>query len=163
MSTQEHNSAHPWRRLSGLVGLIGLCGVAAGCPGTLENPDRFQPIATSCALQIDVEADLLAARCGTTNCHVAGPSASAGLDLASANPMARLKDLPELSCTQRPLVSSANPRASVLLDRLKGTPSCGARMPLIGDPFTQQEIDCVEVWINQTLTGTNSSALEAAR
>lgn len=147
----------------GLVGLVGWGLVAAGCPGTLEDPDRFKPVATTCALQIDVETDLFAARCGTTNCHVAGPSASAGLDLASANPMARLKDLPELSCTQRPLVSSANPRASVLLDRLKGTPSCGARMPLTGEPFSQQEIDCVEVWINQTLTGTNSNALEAAR
>jgi hypothetical protein len=36
-------------------------------------------------------------------------------------------------------------------------------MPLTGDPLSQAEIDCVEVWINETLTGTNANALRAAR
>lgn len=160
METPAHPSAPPTR---GWTALLILGPLLLACPGALEDPDRFRPAAQTCTLQIDVETDILVARCGTTNCHVAGPSASAGLDLASADPMARMKDLPELSCTQRPLVSTTNIRASVLLDRLKATPSCGARMPLTGDPLSQAEIDCVEVWINETLTGTNASALRAAR
>jgi hypothetical protein len=134
---------------------------AWGCPGKLENPDRFK-LVTTCTLSIDVEADLLRPRCGTANCH-ATVNPSLGLDFEAPNLLDRITDVPEASCSGRALASSAVPRASVILDRVKATPTCGSRMPLIGEPFNQAEIDCLEVWLVDTFTPTTAQALEAAR
>jgi hypothetical protein len=44
------------------------------------------------------------------------------------------------------LLDPANPRASVIIQKVNGTHSCGADMP-IGGSLSDEDIDCLEEWI----------------
>jgi hypothetical protein len=63
--------------------------VATGCPGTLENPERFKG---GCP---DVPAEILGKKCGTAFCHDATTKQSQ-LDLVSSGVATRVKNVPVL-------------------------------------------------------------------
>jgi hypothetical protein len=45
-----------------------------------------------------------------------------------------------------PYITKANPAGGLLLMKLKASPSCGDRMPTLGDYLTATEIDCIQRW-----------------
>jgi hypothetical protein len=54
-----------------------------------------------------------------------------------------------VSCSgEGPLLDPENPRQSVIIQKVLGTASCGAPMPLgTGGPLTDDDISCLEEWI----------------
>lgn len=127
--------------------------LAGACAGGLDDPDRFRDggVSLTCPDGYDVEAELLAPRCGVAGCHAA-VSPQAGLDLLTAGARARMLGSPATSsCLGAPLVDSASPEQSVLYLKVAGT-QCGARMPSLGDPLSATEIECLRLWIAGTST-----------
>jgi hypothetical protein len=125
-------------------------GVAslAGCPPGLEHPERFQ---TGCPADFSVET-LLRDRCSRASCHGAGDGAAAGLDLSSAGAFERMFGRRSDACDQL-LISPDGPAQSLLVQKLDGSTTCGARMPL-GDPaLSDTELLCVEQWITAGIPG----------
>lgn len=118
----------------------------AGCPGTIDDQERFKKkrdagVVAECP---DVPA-ALASRCGGKACH--GPSEpAAALDLVTLGVEDRLVGRPAQSCAGT-LADPERPEDSVLYVKLTDAPSCGARMPLGGEPFSAEEIACVAAWI----------------
>jgi hypothetical protein len=134
--------------------LLTISVVAFGCPGSLDDPDRFIAgrNAPRCRLNLDVRADIFAMRCGSTNCHE-GPEAVGLVDLTTSDGLAmRLLDVPS-SCQNKPLVDTSSSGASYLLEKLDPAPACGQQMP-IGQPLLNaQERECVHAFINTMIAG----------
>ena len=136
------------RRISIVIAALAGAGGAllAGCPGSLDDPDRFRDGgATVDAACFDPPVDLFPQRCGTSGCHNASMPAQ-GLDLVSADVASRLVGVMSTECAGV-LADPNDARASMLVRKLGGDPPCGARMPLVGDKLGDEEIDCVVAWI----------------
>lgn len=138
-----------WRpSLLGAVVMVsaaaGLVVGAAGCPGVLDDPDRFRGDFCS-----DIETELFPQKCSSGDCHDA-IEPEAMLDLQSPGVAARLVGITgqgEECFMQGTLVIAGNAEGSLLYQKLNDTQPCGARMPFIGDALTEQEIGCVATWI----------------
>ncbi|MDQ3037277.1 MAG: hypothetical protein M3Y87_33090 [Myxococcota bacterium] len=127
-------------------------GGLAGCPGRLENPERFglgtsdSGVASDAGSSDGVPA-VFAAKCAGSGCHGATSPALA-LDLVSDGVAERVLDVPAVGCASRLLVDSADPSASFLLEKVTETaPECGGRMPLLADPLTSAEQEEIRTWI----------------
>ncbi|AUX20523.1 hypothetical protein SOCEGT47_009950 [Sorangium cellulosum] len=121
----------------------------AGCPGTIDDPWRFErpdggPGEGGSAACADVPATFVE-RCGGQSCHGPGEPAAA-LDLVTLGVEARVAGVPAQSCAGV-LADPARPEDSVLYVKLTDAPSCGARMPLGGAPYSPEELACVAAWI----------------
>ena len=128
-----------------------------GCPGSLENPERFTGGggpggAGACP---DIEAELFPQKCTDgTNCHTADFEA-AGLDLETPGIGDRIVGAPATAtgCMGMPMADPSDPTGSIIYNVLTDE-SCSTfgQMPFGADPLSQAEIDCVEEWIT-TLEG----------
>jgi hypothetical protein len=133
-----------------VVSLVGL----AGCPGTLGfdpnaggNPDGSIPM--SCTT-----LDSVLTKC-TASCHnPAGQATFADLDLMSDGVATRLVDVPATTggtgmCSGKGnlLDKTTLPATGILIDKIKGTQTCGGRMPL-GGSLSSAETDCLQAWAN---------------
>jgi hypothetical protein len=121
---------------------------AAGCPGVLEDPDRFR--AGAC---LDVENEMFPRRCSTSGCHTAMEPAGM-LDLQSPGVVERLIGAPAEGeecggVVATPLLVPGNPEGSLLYQKLGDAPPCGAKMPFTGAGLTEVEIACVAQWIRR--------------
>jgi hypothetical protein len=140
---------------------FALCAVLGawltGCPGDLQNPERFgdggsQPPGDSgdsggggtCPAGTDVE-QVIAAHCAS--CH-GGAAPQNGLDLSS-NIAAHTAGVSS-SCMGLPYVAPGDPDGSFLLQKMTAqTPACGGHMPpspLMG--LSADEAACVRAWIS---------------
>jgi hypothetical protein len=131
-----------------------LVGVLTACPGSLEDPERFDtpitpgvgdagsssPSALSCG---NVESDLLAKRCATAGCHDSTSSA-AGLDLGAGS-RERLTGK-AASGGAGVLIAPNDAAASILYQKVTASPPFGGRMPF-GAPLEESEMDCLRRWI----------------
>jgi hypothetical protein len=115
------------------LALLGL----AGCPGRLEDPERF--FGGDGGLCGDVAATLFSPRCGATSCH-GGDSPAAGLDLSSPGLAARLA-VGRSSCGSAPL-------RTYVLEKVQPGPTCGSRMPLGGVALTASELNCIQSFLS---------------
>ena len=124
--------------------LLLLLPFIAGCPGRLEDPERFEGGATGpCTL--DVERTLLPTSCGGGGCH--GANAPAGkLDLESPGVAQRLVDITS-ECEGKPLVGAGS---SYFLEKVHANPTCGAQMP-VGTPLTEYERACLEQYVQELM------------
>jgi len=123
----------------------------AGCPGTLEDPDRFLDgqIPFTCP---DLPGELFPKSCGGKICHE-GSMAAAKLDLVSPGVVTRLVDQKGQACPGL-LVDPNLPESSLLYQKLLPLPACGSPMPLGKPALTIDELQCVRDWIStQTPTG----------
>lgn len=125
----------------------------AGCPGRIEHPEDF--LTPRCAINLDVERDILANRCGYSGCHGAN-NPSAGLDLVSPGMAARLVNVPARTCENQTRVVPDNVNAGYLIVKLHVAPPCGDQMPVGGAPLSNQEIECVAAWA--AALGSDASA-----
>ncbi|WP_106390773.1 nucleotide-binding protein [Enhygromyxa salina] len=101
------------------------------------------------ALECDIP-QLFADRCGGSTCHGAGESTAAGLDLTTPGVEDRVSSMPGMSCVGV-LANPAVPEQSLLYEKVAGAPSCGAPMPVNGDPLTEDELACMRDWISGLL------------
>jgi hypothetical protein len=46
------------------------------------------------------------------------------------------------------LAANSSPATGLFLDKLRPSPPCGSRMPVIGSILTAPEMDCVQTWAN---------------
>lgn len=115
-----------------------------GCPGELENPERFIDggIPQVCP---DIYKDVFLKRCAGSICHE-GANAAAGLDLIAPDVEKRLVDVPGRDC-QGLLVDPVLPETSLLYDKLLPLPNCGSPMPIGKPALTGFELECVREWI----------------
>ncbi|MBF5044437.1 hypothetical protein FGE12_18705 [Aggregicoccus sp. 17bor-14] len=130
-----------------LLGVAPLLLLAtAGCPGRLEDPERFGGDAVgTCTL--DVEKTLLPTSCGGGGCHGASKPA-ANLDLESQGVGRRLVGVPS-ACGGKPLVSAGT---SYFLEKLEPDPECGAQMP-VGAELSAYERGCLAQYVQGLLDG----------
>jgi hypothetical protein len=101
-----------------------------------------------------------AQRCGDPSCHGAG---STKLDLVSPGVRARLLDrpsLPDLPCAGGVYIATDG-APSLMLDKLREAPSCGAPMPPSG-VLKKHERDCLTQWLHSLgATDVDASELDA--
>jgi hypothetical protein len=117
-----------------------------GCNGEPEANDEAQPVEE---LQCEIPK-LFEDHCGGGICHSDGESTAAGLDLTSPGVEQRVSGVSGAGCTGI-LADPAHPEASLLYTKVSDAPSCGARMPLNGDPLTEDELSCMRDWISGLL------------
>lgn len=115
-----------------------------GCPGELENPERFLDggAGETCP---DIYNDIFVKRCAGSICHE-GANAAAGLDLVAPDVESRLVDVQGRDCKGL-LVDPVLPETSLLYDKLLPLPNCGSPMPIGKPALSGFELECVREWI----------------
>lgn len=147
-----------WVMRKGIAAVPALASIAAvamlaGCPGTLDDQEKF--LAPRCT---DVPT-MFAQRCTVASgCHTAADMAGQ-LDLESPDLASRVVGVASTAaCAGRVLADPADPEGSVIYFKLEPAPSCGSKMPLIGTPLSDFEIECVRLWIMGLTPGTPTGA-----
>jgi hypothetical protein len=166
----------PIRLNRGLIAPILLVAANVGCPGTLEDPERFleagagQPApqgempgeeggasvdAGNCP---DVPQAVFIPNCTGASCHNAKDKAQ-GLDLQSPGVGARLVGA---AATEGPglIIDPSSPSNSVLYKKLTANPPFGARMPL-GSMLDDATVACVLAWITEQASSGGSADPDA--
>ncbi len=136
-----------------LVVAIAAVGALAGCPGSLEDPARFDSefgigdagTGGSSPACPDIPT-FLATTCGTAGCHSAA-SPQQNLDLVSPDVLTRLSGQ---SAMEGPglLIDTSDPASSVLYLKMVSPPPFGSLMPLGGTPVSAANLACVLGWIS---------------
>ncbi len=140
------------------ISLLGAMLACTGCPGTLQDPARFETDAGfesggeqqtdggpdgGCP---DVPNGIFQTSCATAICHSATVKQQ-GLDLASPNVASRLVGV---CATEGPgmLIDPANPSQSVIYTKITAMPPFGARMPFGQTALGDATIACVLAWVS---------------
>jgi hypothetical protein len=85
-------------------------------------------------------------KCNGGGCHGDG-SAFGNFAASEEDALAVVDEDAIATCSgEGPLIDPANPRQSVIMQKVLGTATCGSPMPL-GIPLEDSEIDCIEEWI----------------
>jgi hypothetical protein len=121
--------------------------------GCNETPEIEPPPAED-DLQCDIPK-LFEDHCGGGICHSDGESTAAGLDLTSPGVEQRVSNVAGAGCMGI-LADPANPEGSLLYTKVSDAPTCGTRMPLNGDPLTEDQLSCMRDWISGLLPPENS-------
>ena len=145
-----------WAVSCGLMSIVLL-----GCPGTLDRGVGVDGMGGSTG-NAGCEAAVFASACA--GCHTMS-GGSAGLDLQSANPGARLLGIPSSTdstngsaCPGKTLLdANSNPATGFFIDKITpGTsPLCGSAMP-IGPALSSDQVTCLKTWA--TSVTSNSQA-----
>lgn len=99
----------------------------------------------------DLQASVFTPTCAVSGCHTgpAGNALPAGMDLTNAN--ASFANLVGIASLQQPAllrVAAGDPDNSYLVQKIEGTASSGARMPLGGGVLDQALVDDIRQWIS---------------
>jgi hypothetical protein len=119
----------------------GTTGGGGGTPAAIPNLQ-----ATFTSIQDNVFTPIC------TACHV-GATAPQGLRLDAANSYALLVGVASTGQPSTLRVAPGNPGASLLIQKLEGTATVGARMPLNGTPLIQSDINIIRQWITDGAQG----------
>jgi hypothetical protein len=124
--------------------------LVSGCPGSLDDPDRFKgPSAAECGNRVE---EIFKTTCSTAGCH-SGVEPAQGLDLESPGVASRLVGVaPKGVGCPGVLVDPKHPTESLLYGKLTPLPPCGVPMPFGKTRLTNQDIGCVRTWI-ESLAG----------
>jgi hypothetical protein len=134
----------------------------AACAGDLKDPERFSKLikAQDAGQQADASSgtghdsgvkgapacvvQAFQSTCGTAACHAAGAQQ---VDLISNGVAGRLLDQPakNAKCKGRTLVATDG-SASLLVQKLSGTPPCGEAMPE-GKTIAAKDKQCLFDWV----------------
>jgi hypothetical protein len=120
---------------------LAIAGVAAGCAGELDDPERFADCPPGLVEQV------FQAQCGT--CH-SGPTPEGALDLAGPGVGDRVMGITSGTalCEGLLLVDPAG-GSHLLLDKLSENPPCGGRMPFGQAALPGTAVECVRRWIDE--------------
>jgi hypothetical protein len=146
MSTERRRAKLPF--LACAAGVVGLTANLLGCPGTLDDPSRFEGAlaADSMAPCHDVVSTVFTARCALGGCHTTMTMAGS-LDLEAPHLYQRLDGVPASSGPGVLIDPSGDPGHSVLYEKLTSSPPFGAQMPLAGPLLDPSTLACVAAWI----------------
>lgn len=163
------------RTLALAAGVAAILGLTLGCPGRLDDPDRFLTQgsgggsggvggggsggsggsggggsggAAGCSPQ-NVEATVIVPSCGINGCH--GPTDAAGghIDLQSAGIADRIR----MGTAGASVQCMGRTFASLFYDKIRKDPQvCGTRMPQ-GIPLPLAEITCIKAYLDIVLDG----------
>ena len=114
-------------------------GNGSGLPPRLP-PGAFGPNYS------EIQANVLVPNCATTGCHL-GAGAPQGLRLDDANSYGLLVGVASSEASSILRVAPGNPDSSYLIQKLEGTASVGAQMPLNAPSIEQASIDVIRQWI----------------
>jgi hypothetical protein len=169
-SGSDRQTVQRW--LLGGLGVLGFGGLLllAGCPGNLEDPQRFEGAATDTGPAVpSCLTTIFNGRCGTSVCH-SGSAPGGDLDLLSPGVASRLINVTAdhaqvdmdggTTCVSDKYVDTQNPAASWLLLKLNGGQgTCGLAMPETPPSLTTTQLQCVSDWINSVAAdaGTTES------
>jgi hypothetical protein len=133
----------------------------SGCPGSLDDPDRFrmptcggvgQPVCNTTTstlppTTLEVQTYNLKPKCGFAGCH-AGAVPGGQLDLEKPNLEARLRASTSTTviCNGRPMLTPGSPDTSLMWTKLADLPPCGTKMPQVGT-LTADETAKLRRWI----------------
>lgn len=119
--------------------------VVAGCPGSLDSPERFKGASLAeCGKRVE---EIFSTTCSTSGCH-SDVEPAQGLDLKSPDVESRLVGIPPkgVGCPGV-LVDPKHPTQSLLYGKLLGTPPCGVPMPFGKGRLSAADVGCVKNWI----------------
>jgi hypothetical protein len=139
------NRSRFFRTMLPLLTIAGAsCFIFLGCPGELENPERFIDggFPQTCP---DITTELFVKSCAGSICHE-GANPAAGLDLIAPNVESRLVNIAGRDCPGL-LVDPVLPEASLLYEKLLPLPACGSPMPVGKPALNGFELECVREWI----------------
>ena len=97
-----------------------------------------------------------------TTCH-AGAAAPNGLRLEEGMSHAMLVNVPSLEVPALLRVEPGNPDDSYLVQKIEGTAAVGGRMPLGGQPLSQETIAAIRQWITDGAVASAAVTASAAR
>ena len=125
---------------------VALAVPLAGCPGSLDDPSRFDgQFGDGGGGGCPDTPTFLASTCTAVGCHNTTTLAG-GLDLASPGVFGRLSGKKAMGGPGL-LIDPTNPSASVLYTKLGTPPPFLSRMPLVGTPLSSAQAACVLAWI----------------
>ena len=128
--------------VSSLVSLfVASCsgGDGSGLPPRLP-PGAFGPNFS------EIQANIFTPNCATTGCHL-GAGAPQGLRLDDANSFGMLVGVASSQASSLLRVAAGDPDNSYLIQKLEGSASVGAQMPLNAPALEQSTIDVIRQWI----------------
>jgi hypothetical protein len=94
----------------------------------------------------EIQANIFVPNCATTGCHL-GAGAPQGLRLDDANSYGMLVGVPSSQSGSKLRVAPGDADNSYLIQKLEGTASVGAQMPLNAPPIEQVSIDVIRQWV----------------
>lgn len=142
------------------LAVCGMC-VLGACAGSGEGLDEngrpVDDVEAPPAASFDaVQEQVFTPFC--TGCH-SGATAPLGLRLDAGFSYALLINTPSIEAPELNRVLPGNPDASYLVQKIEGTASFGARMPLNQPPLSPDLIALVRQWIAQGATATASATM----
>ena len=128
--------------LPSILAAIAVSGCDGGNGSGLEAPPPLQASFSS------IQANVFTPSCATSGCH-RGASAPRGLRLDEAVSYAMLVNVASSEDPGVLRVAPGNPGASYLVQKLEGSASVGAQMPLNAAPLPQATLDVIRQWITE--------------
>jgi hypothetical protein len=128
----------------------------SGCPGSLDDPDRFfpcggegEPVCTTSTSTVPPLDEVFRPRCGLVGCH-GGALPQSDLDLASIGIETRLvgRTSSTSACIGRTYVVAGAPEQSLIWQKItQNPPPCGTSVMPPTAPLSASEQDLVRAWI----------------
>ena len=109
-------------------------------------PPRLPP-GTFGANFSEIQSNIFVPNCATTGCHL-GAGAPQRLRLDDANSYGMLVGVPSSESSSTLRVAPGDPDNSYLIQKLEGSASVGAQMPLGAPALEQASIDVIRQWIS---------------
>lgn len=143
-----------------------LLAAPAGCPGTLNDPERFLDQEGGSASgggssgggTCDAPDMIFAGTCAVAGCHTASSAATAGnldlTDLTPANVAQRLINVPASGMMSVLRINTADPAQSALITKLSSPPPFGLQMPYGGSMLSANQIQCITSWVDAQAAST---------
>lgn len=131
------------------LGALALAACSGGSGGNNANDDTGNsnpPPSTFNPVFSEVQSNVFTPSCAVSGCHT-GASAPQGLRLDEANSYGLLVSQPSSEVPGTLRVAPGDPDNSYLIQKLEGTASVGAQMPLNQTPLPQSTIDIIRQWI----------------
>ena len=142
--------------------LLAACGGGGGDGGGGGGPPPTPPPPPPPSIEptlASIQDNVFSPIC--TTCH-AGAAAPNGLRLEEGMSHAMLVNVPSLEVPALLRVEPGNPDDSYLVQKIEGTAAVGGRMPLGGQPLSQETIDAIRQWITDGAIATTAATASMA-
>lgn len=110
----------------------------------------------------EIQANVFTTTCATSGCHI-GAGAPQGLRLDEANSYALLVGVASSEVPTVLRVAVNDPANSYLIQKLEGTASVGAQMPLNAPALPQADIDIIRQWISDGAIDDRATSADPIR
>ncbi len=139
-----------------ILAALALGGCSGGDGTGLDIPPPLEATFSS------IQANVFTPSCATAGCHQ-GAGAPQGLRLEGALSYAMLVNVASSEDPGVLRVAPGNPGASYLVQKLEGSASVGAQMPLNAAPLPQATIDVIRQWITDGAVDDRAASQDPVR